>query len=146
MPVETPPASVGASGPLWQLEAVGYLLLAHVVLKFWTFERIAHMLSSQVKEPPLQTQERERVRNCVRNAIFRVWRCCPASNSCFHRALAAYWMLRRRGISSQMYYGAARDPESSLIGHVWLMDGEAGVVGMDAARQLPVLACFSDAR
>ena len=39
---------------------------------------------------------------------------------CLEKALAGKWMLRRRGISSTMYVGMARDGEK-FVAHAWLV-------------------------
>jgi hypothetical protein len=52
---------------------------------------------------------------------------------CFPQTLAAYTMLRRRGVASTMLYGVARSPEGDLIAHTWLMVGDGTVVGAEGA-------------
>jgi hypothetical protein len=37
----------------------------------------------------------------------------PFSTSCLHRSLALWWMLRRRGISSSVQFGARNDEDTA---------------------------------
>lgn len=127
---------------LLRLEAVWLILLARILLKYLPFSYISAMFGREPRRCPPSTPRRAEIRDQVRQAIFQVWKRFPSTNTCFHRALAAHWMLLRRGISTQLYYGASNIPPRGLIGHVWLMDGDAGIVGMEAARRLPVLARF----
>lgn len=48
---------------------------------------------------------------------------------CFPRGLAAHLMLRRRGIASTLHYGVAQLPERGLNAHVWVVAGDAIVIG-----------------
>ena len=51
-------------------------------------------------------------------------------------------MLRRRGIPSVLYYGAAPDDRCGIVAHVWVRDGEADVVGCELAGRYALLASF----
>ena len=61
---------------------------------------------------------------------------------CFEQGLAAQIMLRRRGIASTLYYGAAPDKAEGLSAHVWVRDGAIDVVGCELAPHYGVLAVF----
>jgi hypothetical protein len=54
---------------------------------------------------------------------------------CFPQALAAYVMLRSRGVASTIVYGVARSGDDELMAHTWLMVGDAMVVGGEAAAE-----------
>jgi hypothetical protein len=69
----------------------------------------------------------------VRWAVEAVARRSPVRFVCFPQTLAAYAMLRRRGVASTMVYGVKRSPESELVAHTWLMLGERAVVGGEGA-------------
>jgi len=58
--------------------------------------------------------------------------------------LGAVWMLRRRGVSATLHFGAARE-EEKLIAHVWVtVDGEE-VVGCESKDRFFELARFPGA-
>jgi hypothetical protein len=61
---------------------------------------------------------------------------------CFQQGLAAQLMLRRRGIPSVLYYGAAQDDRSGLYAHVWVRDGDVDVIGGEIADRFAILAAF----
>jgi hypothetical protein len=65
----------------------------------------------------------------VRWSIEAVDRHSPAKFVCFPQTLAAYAMLRWRGVASTIVYGVARSPEDKLIAHTWLLVGDRAVVG-----------------
>jgi hypothetical protein len=48
-------------------------------------------------------------------------------------------MLRRRGISSILYFGAAPDDQRGLCAHVWVRDGHIDVIGGETASRYAVL-------
>jgi hypothetical protein len=51
-------------------------------------------------------------------------------------------MLRRRGVPSVLYYGAALDNGSGLSTHVWVRDGDVDVIGGEIADRFAILATF----
>jgi hypothetical protein len=51
-------------------------------------------------------------------------------------------MLRRRGVPSILYYGAAPDNQNGLSAHVWVRDGGVNVIGGEIASRFTVLATF----
>jgi hypothetical protein len=61
---------------------------------------------------------------------------------CFQQGLAAQLMLRRRGIPSVLYYGAAQGDRTGLCAHVWVQDGEVDVIGGEIAHRFAILATF----
>lgn len=61
--------------------------------------------------------------------------------ACLPRALAAYAMLRRRGILSRLRLGVARDGES-VSAHAWVEVGKEKVVGGSEAERFTPIADF----
>jgi hypothetical protein len=120
-------------------EAFCCLLLARLALEVFSFLRLTGLFSSPLRKPELSGRPRRRARKEVQTAIFYVWRRFPWKPNCFPRALAAQAMLRRRGVSTTLYYGAATLPERGLTGHVWVQDGPVGVVGHCPAQGFRVL-------
>ena len=123
-------------------ETVIHLLLARFALACLPFRRIAWLISRQSRRPELSGRERRLARVTVNRAIFYVWKHFPMKTTCFHRALAAHLMLRRRGVSTTLHYGAATLPDRGLTGHAWLQDGLEFVVGRDAAKRYYALARY----
>jgi len=52
----------------------------------------------------------------------------PTPNSCLHRSLALWWLLRRRGFDSHLRFGARRQP-GGFEAHAWVEHN--GVVVFD---------------
>ena len=87
-------------------------------------------------------QERLAILARTRWAVLACARRVPWRAVCYQQGLAAQWMLRRRGIPSVLYYGAAPDEEKGLLVHVWVRDGEIDVIGGEGASRFAVLATF----
>jgi hypothetical protein len=70
----------------------------------------------------------------------------PGDTVCFPRAIAAQMILRRLGMGTTLYYGAATMPERGLTAHVWLQDGSEIVVGQHDGQDYHILARYSETR
>lgn len=66
----------------------------------------------------------------VRLAIMRALNNVPGSPHCLPQALAARWMLERRGIQSSLFLGTQRDEAGHPRFHAWLKVGEEWVTGL----------------
>ena len=122
-------------------EALLFLMVARLVLRWLPFRQLTRLLSRPVPKE-LLGQARRQARREVRRALLVLWRRGPLPSTCFHRGIAAQLMLRRRGVASVLYYGAATLPGRGLTGHVWVRDGAAWVVGRAGARNLQVLGRY----
>jgi len=69
----------------------------------------------------------------------------PGRTSCLARAVAAQAMLRRRRVSTTLFYGATSAPDRRLRAHAWLQAGDEAVVGQEAAPDYVVVAAYSAA-
>jgi hypothetical protein len=65
----------------------------------------------------------------VQWAVRAVARNSPVEFVCFPQTLAAYVILRRRGLASTIVYGVFRSPQGELLAHTWLEMGDGVVVG-----------------
>ena len=92
--------------------------------------------------PQIRVREVERVRRAIIIAARQVpWRAV-----CFQKGLAAQFMLRRRGVPSVLYYGAALGNANDLSAHVWVRDGGVDVIGGKLASRYAQLAAFPPER
>ena len=66
----------------------------------------------------------------VRLAMQRALNNVPASPNCLPQALAARWMLERRGIASNLFIGTQRDEARVARFHAWLKVGDEWVTGL----------------
>ena len=109
-------------------EASIALLVAYTAIKFLPFKVVVRMMGRKhPTDAPLQIEAAE-VAGAVRRAIQRAARRIPWPIVCFPQALAAHWMLSRRGFASRVHYGL-RNGTDALTGHVWTTLGDAVVVG-----------------
>ena len=125
-----------------QVEAALYLLVARLVLGFVPFRRLAWFFERSPGTIEVTGIERERLRMEVRRAIYFTAGRLPGKTACFPRAIAAQAMLRRRRVGTVLYYGAATLPGRGLTGHVWVQDGDAGVVGYKESNGYHILARY----
>jgi len=92
----------------------------------------------------ISDDERKRLREGMQWLINEAAWFLPGETACFARAIAAQSILRRLGIGTTLFYGAATLPESGLTAHVWLQDGAVGIIGHDTAQRYHVLARYPD--
>ena len=153
---------------LYLLEVMLYVFAARLALRMiplrrltWFFERPSRLPQDTFTErqqigtaarPPyaanqneITEAERERLRKdtwwLTREAAWFL----PGETVCFPQAIAAHLFLRRLGMGTTLYYGAATLPEHGLTTHVWLQDGNEVIVGHTGKRYYHILAHFPEA-
>ena len=124
------------------VEAMFLLAVAAIAIAVLPFRLVMRIAERSVgrRTPTPQTRLLETRR--ARWAIAACARRVPWRAMCFQQGLAAQIMLRRRGIPTVLYYGAAPDEQGHLSAHVWVRDGEFDVVGGEVAINYAVLATF----
>ena len=123
-------------------EAVLFLGVTSVAVAVVPFRRLATLVRSpKAARPSLQRDPAATVAR-IRWAISTAARRVPWTAVCFQQALAAHLMLRRRGQSSTVYYGASQAKGAELSAHVWIRSGDIDVVGCEQASQYALLATF----
>ena len=119
------------------LEAVLLLLLARLLVKYVPMRRWRHRLAT-AEEPGSPPPEGRRMGRKVARVVRRVAWHVPFRAVCLPQAMAAQWMLRRRGIPSRLFFGARRRPKtapprdrpaSGMDFHAWLTVSDACVLG-----------------
>lgn len=123
------------AGWLLVAEVLAHLLWARLALAICSFQQLTWFFERPARQPELTGEARTRTRQEVRSAILRMYLRFPGKTTCFHRAMAAQAMLRRRGVGVTLYYGAATLPESGLAAHAWVGDGNEGVLGHRTAQR-----------
>jgi len=123
-------------------ESLGALAVASFFIALLPFRTVAAAASVPVRRlSPMSNRARATV-DRVRWSIAAVSARVPWRAVCFQKGLAAHWMLRRRGMPSVMYYGAALRPDTELAAHVWVRSGELDVIGCETATDYALLATF----
>ena len=120
------------------LEAAVWLTLArllahHVPMRFW--RRHLEAASSGIGDAA-----RGPLGHAVGRMVRRVARRLPFEALCLPQAMAAHWMLRRRGVFGCLWMGVRRAaPGGPLQYHAWLtVDGECVIGGRPAGTYLPL--------
>ncbi len=124
------------------VEAVTWLAIASAAIAVLPFPRIAEIASRGPNRISPEDDARQSLVGRTRWAIAAASARVPWRAVCFQQGLAAHLMLRRRGINSVLYYGAAHTPDSALSAHVWVRAGNLDVVGCESASQYALLATF----
>ena len=113
---------------LW--EALIALALARFGLAFFPFRRIALWLGTPATEIPLNaTAEQVEVAIEIGWAVGCLARRVPWDSRCLPQALAATWMLRRRGLEPTLTFGAELGKSQEFVAHTWLRFGPCLVTG-----------------
>jgi hypothetical protein len=127
---------------LLMLEAVFWLAIAGIAIAVLPFRQVGNLAARPIRrlQRPLETHLTEA--RLIPWAIVTIATRVPWRALCFQQGLAAQFMLRRRGIPSTLYYGAALNSRGGLHAHVWLRNGDRNVLGAEIAHQFAVLATF----
>jgi hypothetical protein len=128
-------------------EALAALFLARAALLCLPFRRIAAGLGAMGAESPLELPEQhhaavEEVSWAVQAVAHRV----PWDSRCLAQALAAYRLLKRRGIAATVYFGVKRDPAVPFSAHAWVRCGGRIVTGASGVEAYTVLMQFARER
>lgn len=149
------------------LEAMLYLLAARLALRVipfrwltWFFERpprrpqdtfaerqrigASARMPFTARKDEITGTERERFRRRMQWWINEAAWFLPGETVCLPRAIAAQEILRRFGIGTTLYYGAATLPERGLTAHVWLQDGSEVIVGHYDGQDYHILAHYPE--
>jgi len=119
-------------------------VLARLALLCLPFNRLVWFLNRPARQPELEGEERELLRKTVRWTILRAVQLLPGKTVCFPRGIAAQALLRRRRVSTTLYYGAATHPVKGLTSHVWVQDGSNGVIGHRVANGYKIIAMYPE--
>lgn len=123
------------------MEALLYLIWARVLLLLCPFRYLRHLLERPVgRNSPITGEARRLATRRIRWAVERTAEQLPGQTACFPRGIAAHLMCRKRGISTTLIYGGAT--AEGLVTHVWVVDGEVGVIGHQIAHQYRMLGSF----
>ena len=107
--------------------ALARLLVALVPLKYWR-GHMGIVTGPQDLRPAPSPADIAAGRR-IRKLLQRADRNLPAEFICLPTALAARWMLRRRGIASDLFIGTRKTPEGEHKFHAWLKLGDHWVTG-----------------
>ena len=131
--VRAPAATKGMA-----LEAAFFLLVARLLVEYAPGRRWRRWAAAPEGEASAAAspRPRRRILPSARPVARRIGRLVPKvaagapfEAACLPQALAARWMLRRRGVASRLCFGVRRPPGADLQVHAWLTTEGEGVVG-----------------
>jgi hypothetical protein len=124
------------------IEAGCMLTFFRLALNFLPVQKLTRWMSrAPRRQSSISQQKQAQTLRRVEWSIDAVVRHFPVTFVCFPQCLAAYFMLRRRHISSQLFYGVTRDA-NQLKAHTWVKVGNRTVVGGEVESSFTVLATF----
>ncbi|MGD0546293.1 MAG: lasso peptide biosynthesis B2 protein [Terracidiphilus sp.] len=128
-------------------EALIALLIARGAMAFLTFRHIAAWLGiSGAESPATATAEEIRTAEEVGWAVGAVARRAPWDGRCLAQALAATWMLRRRGLEGTVSFGACQGESAGFDAHAWLRLGSCMVTGGAGYERFKIFTTFARRR
>ncbi len=122
------------------VEAVVFLAVARVLIVGAPVRRLRPILSLGPKDE--RSASYASLHEDVRRAVSRAAPRVPWNAVCLPQAMAAKFMLARRGCPSTLHLGAARSPTGDLQAHAWLVCDDAIVVGEAGAQGMTAVARF----
>ena len=97
---------------------------------------VKHRMIAERRDERAEARERTRAMRTARRVtgiVHKVTAHAPFRAVCLPRAMAAQWMLRRRGVQSQLDFGVRRGEDGALRFHAWLsVAGETVMGGSEA--------------
>ena len=111
------------------VEAACALTLAWAAIRLLPFRML--MRTTRIGPAPAAQPDARAGSRDVRQAVKRAARRLPWTIVCFPEGLAVHWMLRRRGLVSQLHYGL-RPSVEKLSAHVWVTLAGEVIVGEEA--------------
>jgi hypothetical protein len=125
-------------------EALIALALARSAMACLPFRRIAAWLGTPGTEtPPTATDGQILLADRIGWAVATLARRVPWDARCLAQALAATWMLRRRGLEGTVSFGADRGESRQFLAHAWLRFGPRLVTGGPGRERFKTLTTFS---
>lgn len=128
------------------LEAFLLLGLARLCIMILPFRWLAKSLGQHMKETDVLLKPGQLpFARLIGGAVRSVANYTPWESVCLPQAVAAKWMLARRGIPGTLYLGVMKDeakPEK-LAAHAWVRSGQSILTGARGHRQYTVVSTFS---
>lgn len=119
-------------------EAAILLLLSNTGVKTIAFRHIDGFLRARWNDRAEGGFDRVDDIELVDLSLVRAVNLLPWNNWCLSRSIAAFIMLRRRGISAVMFAGVRSSDDSSLLAHAWVQTA-GRVIGGSSGNFTPLV-------
>lgn len=130
-------------------EAMAWLAIARLILLVFPFRWVSRWLGSVsapagVTPPQVESDAAARTARAVGWAVERMAANAPFKAVCLQQAVAAKFLLARRGIPSLLHLGVAREAarKPDFIAHAWLDVAGIKVTGYPIDPGLTEIACI----
>lgn len=129
----------------WLLsEALIALAIARIAMALLPFRRIAAWIGTPGAETPATATVAEiYIAEEIGWAVGVLARRVPWDGRCLAQALAATWMLRRRGLEGTVSFGVCRGGSTELDAHAWLRFGSCMVTGGPGHQRFNTFTTFA---
>jgi hypothetical protein len=124
--------------PALLVEAGIAVLAASLAIRLAPFRTLAARISKGAGVAPYADAE---TAYWLRRAVMAWARRLPWRTLCFEQGLAAFALLRRRGLAATLHYGAMTQG-GELKAHVWVTSGGVEVIGCENQEDYGLLARF----
>lgn len=143
-------AGAGWSRQALVAEASASMLAARLRLLVTPFPKVASTLGEFVapsdprvaERAAATTPEAAATARTIRWAVTAAAPFMPFRSVCLQQAMAAHAMLKRRGISSVMHFGAQPSGARAIDAHAWLDAAGVKVTGYPLPSDMGEIACF----
>lgn len=128
------------------LEAFAYLGITRAILLLIPFKYIAPRLGRQfndLPDGPKQSNIPEWVQHTAW-AVETAARQTPWESACLVQAITGKFLLKQRGLETQLFLGMKKDPYGKLSAHAWLKAGSEILIGKNGHETFTVLSVFTD--
>lgn len=129
------------------IEAAILLGLARAAVIALPFRWVASVLGRQNNElESVGDSESTSMTEIMRIAwtVKLISRYTPWRSNCLAKAVAGRLMLRRRQITSTLYFGMTKNSEGQLEAHAWLRSGNMTLTGGSNLDRYAIVAVFTD--
>ena len=129
------------------VEAVIWLGVARLALLVVPFRWILPFLGRHMAESPQTTEsEHKEIAERISWVVQTASRHMPWECKCLTQAIACKSMLKRRGLRTTLYLGAAKGGEENLKAHAWLRTGDLIVTGARDIDRFIVVSTFAEGK
>jgi hypothetical protein len=122
-------------------EALVLLLAARIAIVVVPFRRLAPWLGDVTTAAPPGGGTGGGEPGRIGQAVGAVSRAVPWQTRCLTQAIAAQWMLQRRGLPGVVHLGVRKEG-ATIAAHAWTSCGNQNVVGGTGAETFTPLAAF----
>lgn len=123
-----------------------YIFLGYSrVLKMIPFVKVAPYLGQKMEETSYNINKENKNKLIEISQMIQIaskhtfW-----ESQCLVKAMAGFFMLKRRGLDSTIYLGTKRNEEGKMIAHAWLRSGPFVLTGAEGHEHFTVVASFAN--